>query len=430
MATAPTQVNDIYNDLLTSTARKRRPALVEQVKRAFPLLYWLEKAGKKRFEDGGYQIREDVGWGENDTIKLFEFYDEVPIAPSEGTTAAFYNWKSITANVSISRQEERMNSGSARIFKLLDDKLRRAENSLRTNLANILFGVHGTRAKTFCGGDFNALNSVGGPSNYNTDEEVRKGFNSLDHIVRGPWGMADPTASTTVVHTVGGIPVTMTSGAGSAGGYQDWNQIVISAQTNIWWMNHCNPGWDLPLVGQNLPDPRLGDRLSDEELTWSGDFDGGTNGANLWDAMRSMWNRLSDGNDPPDLLLCGQQLFEQYERILVPFERFTDRSLGDVGFRNLQFYAATIMLDMNLRTRVPTSPSAAVPAAPMYFLNSKYLSWVVDKGSDFAHEPFRTMPTQLARTMNIVLMANLTCNRRSKQGVIYFANIGATGWCG
>jgi hypothetical protein len=55
-------------------------------------------------------------------------------------------------------------------------------------------------------------------------------------------------------------------------------------------------------------------------------------------------------------------------------------------------------------------------------LNSDYISWVVDKETDFYTTPFMRPPDQDARVAQVLLMANLTCSNRQKHGVIACAS--------
>jgi hypothetical protein len=185
-------------------------------------------------------------------------------------------------------------------------------------------------------------------------------------------------------------------------------------------MNYSNPG--CLRLQRGMVGGQVGEIVSDTELDYAGYITGNTN-LNCISAMRSMYNRLSDGADVPDLILSGQDVFETYEAALTPLERFTDMKVGDAGFQNLKFKTATMIFDHGLSAGLPSgAPTVTNLPAPCYFLNSDYLEWTVDVQSDFTTTPFYRPHKQAARTAQILLMANLCCSNRSKMGVISFAN--------
>jgi hypothetical protein len=243
--------------------------------------------------------------------------------------------------------------------------------------------------------------------------------------------MFDPR-NATVSHTVGKIPVVVTS-ANSVGyaSYSDFTGTTLPTWTeqNTWWCNYCTPGFQRSTRDSVNNTTKFGAMTSGgtvltTENAQAGHFSGGaTYGVNGVNAMRSMFNRLTDEGDSPDLILCNSGPYEVYEAALQPLERFLDTKLGDAGFQNLKFKTCTMMMDQGIVTQMPTvNPTAAAPATPMYFLTSKYLEWTVDSQTDFAPTPFFRPPNQVARTAQILLMAQLVCTNRSKQGVIAVAN--------
>jgi len=122
--------------------------------------------------------------------------------------------------------------------------------------------------------------------------------------------------------------------------------------------------------------------------------------------MRSMYNTLSFGNDKPDFCMTDQNVFEYYEKSLQPQERFTDNKVADAGFLNLTFKGIPIVFDRDCQS------------GTMYFLNSKYLSFVVHKDADMATSPFVSPENQDVTTSKMIWQGNLTTNNRRKLGKI------------
>lgn len=60
--------------------------------------------------------------------------------PQDGITSAFYEWRQLSVSVTISRKEERQNSGESRLLNLLQSKMMQAERSLQELLNNCIVG--------------------------------------------------------------------------------------------------------------------------------------------------------------------------------------------------------------------------------------------------------------------------------------------------
>jgi hypothetical protein len=92
---------------------------------------------------------------------------------------------------------------------------------------------------------------------------------------------------------------------------------------------------------------------------------------NLRARMRSMYNTCSDGvaSKHPKVGVTTQTVFEGYESLLIPGERFSDKKEGDAGFPNevLKFKGMRLSFD------------ASCPSARMYFLNPEYIFLMVAK---------------------------------------------------
>jgi len=406
--------SDSYDALLSSTMRVYRSKLQDNIFGKSPLFWWLNDKGRRKTQNGGYQIMQPLLYGVNSTIDFFDPYDVFDVTPQEGITTAKYDWKNLGGTISISGTEERKNNGENAIFNLLEAKVMQLEETMKLKVNAYLHGIHGAYGKTFCESG-NTKDSVGGTN----VESGGNQFTSLDHIVRQAFGMVDTeTTATAFTHTVGGVQVSIT--ATDSGTYADWITNVVTAHQNAWWMNYSNPGYDVYDAINGSPGLSLGNN----EIETAGECLGNSN-QNLISAMRSMYNRLPEN---PDLGLCSQQIYEVYEGALMPLERFTDTRVGDAGFGNLKFYGMTLMFDQAIKTALPAvAPTVAAPATPFYFLNSKSLAWVVDSGRDFVTPPFQSPPNQDAKVSKILLMANLTCNERRKNGVLCLANY-ATGY--
>lgn len=123
--------------------------------------------------------------------------------------------------------------------------------------------------------------------------------------------------------------------------------------------------------------------------------------------MMRMFLSLSDGNDQPDLLLCGMATWHEYFKLMdakISIQTTVGKKLADYGFQTLEFMGKPIMADPNC------------PEGCIYFLNSKYMNWRVHKDANFKVTPFHTDDTRLAKKQEILLTGNLTINNCRKFG--------------
>lgn len=431
MSLSRTSVTDTYNDLLTTTLSKYMPKMVDNIFKGTPLLWWLNDKKRKRPQRGGFDIRIPVAVAENTTPQHFSGYDTVDITPQEGLTMLVYNWKNFVGSVSISNEEELKNQGQFKLLDLLGWKVDQLERSMRRVLNSELHGAFGVGAKTYTGGETNTRDSIGGTA----VDTGYKSFNSLDHIIRSAWGMIDPlnaNSGTAITHTVGGVTVSTTTSADGGTNWAGWGDIALSAYSNPWWMNQTNPGFGL--LSSGVGGGVMGPRLSLNELLYAGLCTGSGSSGALQDlylsyAMLEMYSRLTDEGDEPDLILTSPEVYNLYEMGQMKNERYTDRRVADAGFQNIAFKGCTMMADHGITTKLATaSHSSTAPAVPMYFINSDYMWWVVHPDADFKQTPFVKPENQLARTAQVVLMGQLCCDNRRKQGHLSLASIATNGW--
>ena len=130
-----------YGPLLSTTLDKilSSGAIQDNVYDATPTLDWFRGGGRIKVVDGGERIRIPVMTGKNNTFKWYSDYEILDVTPQAGLTTAFFNWKQGAVSVSISGNELRQNSGTAKIADLMKEKIRNANNSLADNVATGIF---------------------------------------------------------------------------------------------------------------------------------------------------------------------------------------------------------------------------------------------------------------------------------------------------
>lgn len=154
-------ITDTYNDLLTTTLRHYMRQLHDNIFNDIPLFWWLNKKGAKRLIDGGYEILTPLMYGKNETVGWYSGYDTLDTTPQEGMTMARSQWKQLAGSVSLSRKEERQNSGEHKLLSLLDSKVMQLEMSLKDEINDALFaGLEGSTYATAFGDSDDAVTSL------------------------------------------------------------------------------------------------------------------------------------------------------------------------------------------------------------------------------------------------------------------------------
>jgi len=144
---------------------------------------------------------------------------------------------------------------------------------------------------------------------------------------------------------------------------------------------------------------------------WNPTYDGSATTLSLTD-MGNIYNQASKGSDVPDLIITNTSLFEKYESLLTNFVRYQDVAKANAGFTNLMFKQTPVVFDLEL--------AVDTTAAPMYFLNTKYLKLTGLNGYWFKTTDFMngTVAGVDARYALVLAYGNLTCSNRSRQGYL------------
>lgn len=304
--------------LLSTTLKKYRKQLVDNIHDSNAVFYQLKKGEGFREEDGGERIVEPLMYGKNTTAKSYDGYESLDTTPQTGIDSAEYNWKQYSVSISISGKEERQNSGTSRILNLLEAKTKQAEMSLTQVLSEGLF----------------------------SDGTGNGGKNLTGFLA-------------------------MVDDAGTYGG--------INSASHTWW------------------------RATVEEASEA---------LGLAD-MRSAYNSASvGGKDAPTLIVTSQALYESYEALFTNVaisgggSNFSTMSAGrkqmaDGGFQTLEFKGVPIIWDEQCQSD------------RMYFVNTKHMKLVMHKDANFKTTDFVKPENQDARVAQILVMGNLTCNRRA-----------------
>lgn len=126
--------------LLTTTMENRDIKEVQDaVFNQLVLLDWLQKKDKVA-RSGGASIIVPIRQTANNTAGFYNGYEPINTQPQENETAGQYTWKQAAASVSISGRESRVqNNGKHAVIDLVRQKIKDAEDSLRSSINTALF---------------------------------------------------------------------------------------------------------------------------------------------------------------------------------------------------------------------------------------------------------------------------------------------------
>ena len=356
----PSSLTDDYGALLTTTLRSMQPRLHDNITRGNKFLAWLEMKGRFRSQDGGERVKVALMHALNSTADIYTGYGNLDTTPQDGITSAFYTWSQIAVSISISRLEERQNSGNSQAISLLQSKTRQAEVSASELLNNCLVAGRITASANL--GQFFAR------------------IGRLDSAAVGPLPLAvliDANASRSV--SVGNIngntysfwrnQATSSPATTFAGYKQELNQVY----------NDCSRG-----AGGN-PDLVLGDQR--------------------------MWEQYFNG-------------LQNQERYVVTDQRIIDVLGGAgedmLKLRGATFIWDEVVPDVETNAEVVDAiGTVGASGGTVFMVNSESMEYVRDAQTDFITTPFVRPVGQDARVAQILWMGAMGTNNRRKNGVLY-----------
>jgi hypothetical protein len=360
--TAPSQNTINYDDLLSTTFMAYQPVMADNIFKANAFLSAMRAYDGVSYQDGGERAQLPLMYEENGTVKSYKGYELLDTTPQDGITSAFYEWAEIAGTISISRREERQNSGEARMLELLQQKIQQAEMSMKSQINNQL--VAGTISSN----------------------KFIPGNDGKDLLPLGYFMMKDNTAdpSGTGVTDVGNI----------------------SNNENAWWR-------PVTAVG-NSATADTGNSFALSITTWKGMAVG----------MKRLYNYTSRGGDGsgPGIMLCDQETFEAYESSMDDKLRYADTKMADLGFDTIKCKGATVIWDElvpSVDEGVAAGDAAAATAGTVWAVNPKFMKLKIDRQTDFVTTPFVTPENQTARVAKTLFMGQLCSNNQRKHGVLY-----------
>lgn len=124
--------------------------------------------------------------------------------------------------------------------------------------------------------------------------------------------------------------------------------------------------------------------------------------------MLPLYIALTRGNDFVDLIVASDDYYTFFEQSQTSLKRYVDGEDAQAGFLSMRYKNAKVMFDGN----------SGMPAAHMYFLNTKYIELVAHTDANLTVVEDQRPFNQDGSVTPILWMGNLTVTNRALQGVL------------
>ncbi len=160
------------------------------------------------------------------------------------------------------------------------------------------------------------------------------------------------------------------------------------------------------LIGDNLSTVTTvgGIDSTDALNTWWRSYVERTVGVLTLQDIGTAYYQASRGPTAPDFGVTSLALYQKFEALLQPQQRFTDPKMASAGFENLKFHGAPVCWD------------AGVTAGRFFWLNTEFLKLVQHTDAWMSPTPVDKPSGIDARYSHIISMGELTISNRKHGG--------------
>jgi hypothetical protein len=353
MATLPSLTRTLDDDFV-NTWYEVRAAVMDNILEATILTLALKEFGCMKQQIGGeYGWTDTVGYGEKATQR-FQAGSTLTQEVKKLDTFAKAPWRFFCVDVNRSMVDDMKNMGKFQIKSYLARRLEAARSALVQDMETYLF-QWGTY--------------------YAAPEQ--------------PKGLWDIVAPQTALTAGGGTDCNTYASGASNGGIN---------RTNAFWRN-----W-----------------IAYDDASQDNDnfIAGATNepySLNLVPDMRHFWNSVTAGQDSPNFIIAGQNIYEAYEdeaadKMQIVRTAF-NRKAADLGFESITFKGATMTY------------STKMEALHVAMLNLNHVEWNYHPNAWFDMTNWKETANQLERVAYIVCMTpGLTTSQPRRHGVMVYAS--------
>jgi hypothetical protein len=360
----PSTLTDAYGALLTTTLRAMEPTLRDNITRSNKFLSWLQAKGRMRSQDGGERVKVPLMYGLNSTADVYSGYGLLDTTPQDGITAAFFTWAQLAVSITISRLEERQNSGKSAALSLLQSKTTQSMNSLKELANNCIVAGKITSGASSATGQFSArtgrLDSGSSAmlplaAIIDADDDRSVSIGNINGNTYSFWRNQSSNASSVTTFA----------------GYKN-------ALNHLY--NNCSRG----VMG--APDLLLGTQVAWEQY---------------WNALTNQERYIITNPKTVDILGGSEALAFRNAAFVW------DETVPDVGTNGT-------LLDGGIGLS-----SGELQKDTVFLINSETMEWIYDSQTNFITTPLVRPENQDARTGQILFMGVTGVNNRRKNGVLY-----------
>lgn len=365
---AATVVSEVYNAVLTTTARHMAGEIRDNITRSNKLIAWLEGHGRTRMVSGGERIKVPIMYEQNSGADIFSGYGQLDTTPADGITSAFYEWSQMSVPITISGLEERQNNGEEQLINLLSAKQTQSEASAMELQNNCI------AAGRIASGATGSLN------------QFTSRIGKIDTSANGP------------------LPLAALIDANPA---RSVNIGSINAATELWWRNQA-----LAFTATNF----AGFKQQLHNL-YNNCSRGSGGNPDLAIADQKVWELYFNS-------------LQNQERYFVTDRRTIDM-LGGIEEDMLKIRGAVMIWDevipdvgtttANLVDEIGTSLQAGAHGT-IFFTNSNTLEYVTHPEANWTQSEFLSPVNQDARVSHLLWQGQVVANNRRKNGVGYDIN--------
>ena len=127
------------SEIVATTVESRRKSLADNVTNNNALLRQLKKRNRIKPFTGGTSILQPMHYAENSTYTRFSGYQPLNVQPSRVITAAEYKMKQVAEAITISGEEDLMNSGPEAVIDLLEGRIENAFSSMSNGMSTDVY---------------------------------------------------------------------------------------------------------------------------------------------------------------------------------------------------------------------------------------------------------------------------------------------------
>ncbi len=132
--------NANWTEIITTTLQSRNKEFADNVTNNNALLARLNQRGNVKPATGGNVIAEELEYAENSTFQFYTGYEVLDISPSDVFSAAEFDWKQASVNVSASGLEvEVQNTGKEAVIPLLEKRIQNAKRTAANNMSTSVY---------------------------------------------------------------------------------------------------------------------------------------------------------------------------------------------------------------------------------------------------------------------------------------------------